>query len=81
MIGRAWVWANATDPRTWIVHAAIAMVIAFALSPAIAVAFYALREIEQVVNRLAHKQELHPLDHFMDVAAPALAVVPLWLWL
>lgn len=79
MIGRAWVWANQTDPRTWLVHAAIAVALAVALNPGIAVAFYLLREVEQVINRLARKQKLHPLDHVMDVAAPALAVAPLWL--
>ena len=74
MIGRLWLWANETDPRTWIVHAAIAVVLAVALSPMVAVCFYTLREVEQVVTRLAKKQQLHPLDHIMDVAAPALAV-------
>lgn len=79
MIARAWVWSNATDPRTWAVHAAIAFALAVALTPAIAVSFYALREIEQVINKLARKQKLEPLDHLMDVLAPALAVAPLWL--
>lgn len=79
MIGRAWVWSNETDARTWAVHAAIAVALSVVLSPAIAVSFYALREVEQVVNKLARKQKLHPLDHLMDVLAPALAVAPLWL--
>lgn len=78
MIGRLWIWCNATDPRTWATHAVIALVIAL-FSPVLAVGFYLLREVEQVVTRLAKRQELHPLDHLMDVAAPALAVVPFFL--
>ena len=74
MIGRLWIWANETDERTWATHAAIAVVLSRFLGPRAAVAFYALREVEQVATRLAKKQELHPLDHVMDVAAPALAV-------
>lgn len=79
MIARAWVWSNATDLRTWIVHAVIAVGIALILSPVVAIAFYALREIEQIINKLARKQKLEPLDHVMDVAAPVVAVAPLWL--
>lgn len=81
MIGRLWIWANETDPRTWVVHAVIAVLLALALSPAIAIAFYSLREVEQVITRLAKHQELHPLDHVMDVAAPVLAVLPIWVLL
>ena len=78
MIGRLWIWCNQTDPRTWATHAVIAVALAVALSPLFAVGFYLLREIEQVATRLSKHQELHPLDHLMDVAAPALAVLPVW---
>lgn len=77
LIGRLWIWANETDPRTWATHAVIAFLIALSLGPLVAVAFYTLREVEQVITRLAKHQELHPLDHVMDVAAPVVAVLPL----
>lgn len=74
MIGRVWLWANATDPRTWALHALIAVLVAFAWSWQVALGFYLLREVEQVIHLLAKRERLHPLDHLMDVAAPAAAL-------
>lgn len=79
-VGEWWLWANETDFRTWIVHAVIAVVIALVTSPAVAVGFYTIREIEQIVNKLAKHQEIDWLDAIMDVLAPAL-VVGLLVWL
>jgi len=58
---------------SWIMHAVLAVPIAWAFGATTAVVFYGLREAEQVIHRKAAGVKLDTLDRVMDVLAPALA--------
>jgi hypothetical protein len=77
-----WLWdiagylsdLAAVRPWTsWLMHAIIAVPIAWAFGPTAAFAVFGFREAEQILHRKINGQALEPLDHFMDVFAPALA--------
>lgn len=75
-----WDKLSQNDLLSWISHAVIAVGIAWLVSPEVAIGYYAFRELEQVfMDRFVYKKPLNPLDHVMDVAAPALAVLPFFL--
>ena len=73
-------WVNKDNARTWASHAIIAALLMFAISGAVAIGYYLLREGEQVLYRLIRKEPLDPVDHIMDVVAPAAAVGILSIW-
>lgn len=86
MSARDWIarWTHGEDWRTWIAHAALALLIALPLAllwdptigAAVAVGFYLIRELDQILYMVVDRRPLHPFDHFMDVAAPAVIVIP-----
>ena len=82
-------WTHGPDWKTWVAHSVFGLIIAVVagvigalvsdesgvvIGAAVAIGYYLIREIEQVVYAIVDKKELHPLDHVMDVAAPALVV-------
>lgn len=77
-------WTHGEPWRTWVAHAVIALIIALplallwdpAIGGAVAVGYYLIRELEQIVYALVDRKKLTPLDNVMDVAAPALVVLP-----
>lgn len=76
-------WTHGEDWRTWIAHGTIALVLTPIVGPKGAVGYYAIREAEQVLYYYVdhHEDKIDPVDHVMDVLAPALAVgaaVVLW---
>jgi hypothetical protein len=74
---RDWIarWTHGEPWRTWVAHAAIALLLTPVFGARVAVGYYFLRECEQILYAIVDKKKLTPLDHFMDVAAPAVAVV------
>lgn len=82
-------WTHGPDWKTWIAHAVFGIIIAVIVGgiaalldhpgelygAAVAIGYYVIREIEQVVYNIVDKKELHPFDHFMDVATPAAFVM------
>lgn len=85
-------WTHGPDWKTWVAHTVFALLIAIVagvigglvsdgdgviIGATAAIAYYLIREIEQIVYMLVDRKPLHPLDHFMDVAVPAAAVVAL----
>ena len=75
--------------QTWINHFLIAGVLTFVFSlvlPAkvaagLAVWGYAFRECEQQLKNWRKKKSINVLDAVLDVAAPALAAMMVWIWL
>lgn len=67
-------WVLKDDVRTWVAHALIALLLTPVFGAKIAIGYYLLREGEQVLYRLIRREPLHPVDHVMDVLAPAAAV-------
>jgi hypothetical protein len=82
-------WTHGEDWQTWVAHSVIALLIAVVagvigglvtdgdgviIGATAAIAYYLIRELEQVFYFIVDKKELHPFDHFMDVAAPAAVV-------
>lgn len=74
-LASASLWANSADWRSWVSHAVIAALLTLVFGPAVAAGFYFLRELEQMWHRWAKGEGLNWFDHFMDVAAPAVAAV------
>jgi len=78
-------WTHGEDWRTWIAHAVIAFILTVVLSPflgidtsaAVAIGYYTIRELEQVLYRAVNREKFTPVDHLMDVLVPAVAVLPL----
>ena len=85
-------WTHGEDWRTWIAHTVFALLIAVCagliggavsdgdgvlIGATAAIAYYLVREIEQVVYMLVDGKPLHPLDHVMDVLVPAVFVLAL----
>lgn len=77
-------WTHGADWQTWIAHAAIALLIFAPLVPilgasaaaAVPIGYYTLRELEQLLYGYVDRT-LDPdwVDHLLDVAAPAGAVL------
>jgi len=77
------------DYQTWISHFLIAGVLTLAFSVvlpvevagALAVWGYAFRECEQQLKKLLKKRSIRVLDAVLDVVAPAVAAMLVWIWL
>tara|TARA_R110000824_G_scaffold23373_4_gene83972 strand:- start:3609 stop:3863 length:255 start_codon:yes stop_codon:yes gene_type:complete len=77
------------DYQTWINHFLIAGVLTLAFSVvlpvevagALAVWGYAFRECDQQLNKLLKKRSIRVLDAILDVVAPAVAAIFVWIWL
>ena len=75
--------------QTWINHFLIAGVLTFVFSlvlpvevaGALAVWGYAFRECEQQLKNWRKKKSINVLDAVLDVVAPALAAMMVWIWL
>jgi GR25 family glycosyltransferase involved in LPS biosynthesis len=67
-------WTHGEPWRTWVAHAAIALVLTPLLGGKTATGYYLVRECEQIFYSIVDKKKLTPFDHFMDVAVPAVAV-------
>lgn len=69
-------WTHGEDWRTWVAHGAIALVLTPIVGAKGAAGYYAIRESEQVFYYTVEKRtdKIDPLDHVMDVLAPAVAV-------
>jgi hypothetical protein len=73
-------WTDVADWRSWLAHAVIAVPLALLLSPKVSIAFYFVRECEQIAHELMAGMQIplkHWLDHIMDVVAPIIAVAAL----
>jgi heme/copper-type cytochrome/quinol oxidase subunit 2 len=77
------------DYQTWINHFLIAGVLTFVFSlvlpvqvaGALAVWGYAFRECDQQLKKWEKKKSINVLDAVLDVAAPTLSAMLIWLWL
>ncbi len=75
-------WTHGEDWRTWVAHAAIALIITavfgWVLGWLVAVGYYLIRELEQLLYDWADRKPIRAklFDHFMDVAVPAAVVLP-----
>ena len=75
--------------QTWINHFLIAGVLTLAFSVvlpvevagALAVWGYAFRECEQQLKKFLRKGRINVLDAVLDVVAPAVAAILIWVWL
>ena len=75
--------------QTWINHFLIAGVLTLAFSVvlpvevagALAVWGYAFRECEQQLKKVLRKGRINVLDAVLDVVAPAVAAILVWVWL
>ena len=75
--------------QTWINHFLIAGVLTLAFSVvlpvevagALAVWGYAFRECEQQLKKFLRKGRINVLDAVLDVVAPAVAAILIWIWL
>ena len=75
--------------QTWINHFLIAGVLTLAFSVvlpvevagALAVWGYAFRECEQQLKKFLRKGRINVLDAVLDVVAPAVAAILVWIWL
>lgn len=86
-------WTHGPDWKTWIAHSAFGLIIATisgiiaalitdekgaVVGAAVAIGYYLIREIEQIVYNIVDKKPLSynkAFDHFMDVATPAVFVL------
>ena len=77
------------DYQTWINHFLIAGVLTFAFSlvlpvevaGGLAVWGYAFRECEQQLKNWRKKKQINVIDAILDVVAPVLSSVLVWIWL
>jgi len=70
----AWCYEGAPDWATWLFHGAVAVPLTWALGPVAVVAFYGLREGEELLREwyLGNRPwaRTRRLDHFLDVFVP-----------
>ena len=77
------------DYQTWIGHFLIAGVLTFVFSlmlpvevaGGLAVWGYAFRECEQQLKNWRKKKQINVIDAILDVVAPVLSAVLVWIWL
>ena len=75
--------------QTWINHFLIAGLVTLAFSVVLpvevagglAVWAYAFRECEQQLKKFLRKGRINVLDAVLDVVAPAVAAILIWVWL
>jgi hypothetical protein len=73
-------WTHGEDWRTWVAHTVIGLIIALIfglvgwLGWQVAIGYYLIREIEQVVYAVVDRKPIDWIDAFMDVAVPSLVV-------
>ncbi len=75
--------------QTWINHFLIAGVLTLAFSVVLPVEVagglaawgYAFRECEQQLKKFLKKRPINVLDAVLDVVAPAVAAILVWVWL
>ena len=86
-------WTHGEDWRTWVAHTVFALIIAVVagliggaltdgdgvlIGATAAIAYYLIREIEQIVYCFVDRKPVHSwFDSFMDVAVPAACVLAL----
>jgi mannitol-specific phosphotransferase system IIBC component len=87
-------WTHGPDWKTWIAHGVFGLIIAIVsgiiaalitdengavVGAAVAIGYYLIREIEQIVYNIVDKKPLggKAFDRFMDVAVPAAFVLVL----
>jgi hypothetical protein len=85
-------WTHGPDWKTWIAHTVFGLIIAIIVGiiaaiagrsfefygAAVAIGYYLIREIEQIVYNIVDKKPLSgkkAFDHFMDVAVPAAVIL------
>lgn len=86
-------WTHGPDWKTWIAHSVFGLIIATiagiigalitdengaVIGAAVAIGYYLIREIEQIVYNVVDKKPMSgkkAFDHFMDVATPAAFVL------
>lgn len=85
-------WTHGPDWKTWIAHTVFGLIIAIVVGgiaallghsgelygAAVAIGYYLIREIEQIVYNAVDKKPLSgkkAFDHFMDVAVPAAVIL------
>lgn len=81
-------WTHGPDWKTWIAHTVFGLIIAIVVGgiaallghtgelygAVVAIGYYLIREIEQIVYNIVDKKPISGkkmFDHFMDVAVPA----------
>lgn len=69
-----WCYEGAPDWVTWIFHGLVAIPLTWGFGPLVVVAFYGLREFEEILRewyaRIPHSPS-RKKDHFMDAFVPA----------
>jgi hypothetical protein len=95
-------WTHGPDWKTWIAHTVFGLIIAIVVGAiaaifghsgelygaVVAIGYYLIREIEQIVYNIVDKKPFSrkkAFDHFMDVATPAafillLALIGMAVW-
>jgi hypothetical protein len=74
-------WTHGEDWRTWVAHAVFGLIIALVFGLAgwlgwqVAIAYYLIREIEQIIYAYVAKKPIDWVDAIMDVAVPTAAVL------
>lgn len=85
-------WTHGPDWKTWIAHTVFGLIIAIVVGgiaaavghsvefygAAVAIGYYLIREIEQIVYNIVDKKPFSgkkAFDHFMDVAVPAAVIL------
>jgi hypothetical protein len=86
-------WTHGADWKTWVAHSVFGLIIAAiagiigalitdengaVIGAAVAIGYYLIREIEQIVYNIVDKKPMSgdkAFDHVMDVAAPAACVL------
>ena len=68
-------WANKSSWRTWVTHGTLAIPITFAAGSAACIAFYLLRELEQLAHEKINGVASDYTDHVLDVLTPALVAL------
>jgi hypothetical protein len=68
-------WTHGEDWRTWIAHAVIAVLLAIPFGWRVSIGYYFIRECEQILYNFVDFKPIKIVDHFMDVAVPAVVVL------
>jgi hypothetical protein len=74
-------WTHGPDWRTWVAHTVLGLVIALVfglvgwLGWQVAIGYYLIRELEQILYAVVARKPIDWLDAFMDVAVPSAVVL------